>query len=208
MQDEQKHTPDQYKVNEIFTSVQGEGIYSGIPATFIRLQGCAVGCYWCDTKYTWAAGGKWMSAHEIVQQITEEHVVITGGEPTLWNLDELIETINDDSEEHFIQLETSGQNGLKGNLIPDWITCSPKPNLFFNVHKDLMPHVQELKFVLDGSLDPSKVIDLSADMYHAKIVIMPEGCPPTELRQRQALEWCLEYGWRYSDRLQYRLGVR
>ena len=44
------------KINEIFDTVQGEAFYTGTPATFIRLQGCPVGCHWCDTKHTWSTG--------------------------------------------------------------------------------------------------------------------------------------------------------
>lgn len=43
----------QYPINEMFQTLQGEGVYTGVPAIFIRLQGCPVGCSWCDTKHTW-----------------------------------------------------------------------------------------------------------------------------------------------------------
>ena len=43
----------QYPINEMFQTLQGEGYFTGVPAIFIRLQGCPVGCAWCDTKHTW-----------------------------------------------------------------------------------------------------------------------------------------------------------
>ncbi|MCG6507595.1 7-carboxy-7-deazaguanine synthase QueE, partial [Vibrio parahaemolyticus] len=44
-----------YKVNEMFETIQGEGVFTGVPAVFVRLQECPVGCAWCDTKQTWDA---------------------------------------------------------------------------------------------------------------------------------------------------------
>ena len=42
-----------YKINEVFETIQGEASYTGTPSIFLRLQGCPVGCSWCDTKQTW-----------------------------------------------------------------------------------------------------------------------------------------------------------
>src|SRR3954471_5416133 len=47
--------PETFAVNEVFESIQGEAQHAGTPSVFIRLQGCAVACPWCDTKHTWAA---------------------------------------------------------------------------------------------------------------------------------------------------------
>ena len=42
-----------YRINEIFETLQGEGTFTGVPSIFLRLQGCPVGCPWCDTQHTW-----------------------------------------------------------------------------------------------------------------------------------------------------------
>jgi organic radical activating enzyme len=76
------------RIAEVFRSLQGEGPSLGTPSTFVRLQGCTVGCTWCDTKYSWpAAGGTTMTWPELLETVAAgraqhvENVVITGGEP-------------------------------------------------------------------------------------------------------------------------------
>ena len=71
-------------LNEIFLSIQGEGINSGLPTVFIRTQLCNLKCKWCDTKYALGEGGKEMSIEEIVKEVGKydcKEVYITGGEP-------------------------------------------------------------------------------------------------------------------------------
>jgi len=73
------------RVAEVFYSIQGEGATAGIPAVFARLQGCTVGCAWCDTKYSWDADAG--RAIDLDGLLAEMHAfpcrraVVTGGEP-------------------------------------------------------------------------------------------------------------------------------
>ena len=111
---------------EQFYSLQGEGRYSGRPAVFIRLAGCDVGCTWCDVKESWDENDHpLVSLQKIVDDVLVtgcNFVVITGGEPTLYDLSKLTSLLKDNNIE--IAIETSGTNSLKGNF--DWVTFSPK----------------------------------------------------------------------------------
>lgn len=209
-----------YQVNEIFTSFQGEGFWTGVPATFIRLQGCPVGCPWCDTKYTWHAGGTRMSVDEIVAQIEAPHIVITGGEPTLWALDDLHTGIHDYTHgEQFIQMESSGLKKIDCRGVIDWVTWSPKRNLGFhaNVPWEFQILVDEVKFVVDTELEFWDVEELfkkiHPDCTPKCLTFMPEGCPPTKESFEKASAFAKEFAGTcdrvmVSDRLQYRMGVR
>jgi 7-carboxy-7-deazaguanine synthase len=74
-------------ISELFYSIQGEGILSGVPSVFIRTSGCNLRCVWCDTPYTsWKAEGDHRSLDEIMEYVTQHstgHVVLTGGEPMI-----------------------------------------------------------------------------------------------------------------------------
>ena len=76
------------RIAEIYRSVQGEGLLTGVPSVFVRTSGCNLRCWFCDTPYTsWRPEGRDMSVDEIVAQVEEwdtTHVVITGGEPMLF----------------------------------------------------------------------------------------------------------------------------
>jgi 7-carboxy-7-deazaguanine synthase len=226
-----------FKVNEQFDSVQGEGLLIGRPSTFIRLQGCSVGCPWCDsgpladelegkrrtngmTANTWGPGGEWKTLHDIMDAVRYNHVIITGGEPTIWNLDPILQACKDAS--FTTQLETSGQNKLKGMLIPDWITWSPKKNLDFEAPYELKYWVSEIKYVIDDVIRPED-IQKAVDYYTYELpvstlrefVLMPEGCPPSKVNIDKAIYFMdsgavnyrsfpVRLGWR----LQYSLNMR
>jgi organic radical activating enzyme len=111
---------------EEFYSVQGEGCNTGRAAYFIRIGGCDIGCSWCDTKYSWNAElHPMVDIETIVSNVIAagaDSVVVTGGEPLMWNLDPLCKLLKKKSVKTF--LETSGSYPLTG--IWDWITLSPK----------------------------------------------------------------------------------
>jgi 7-carboxy-7-deazaguanine synthase len=143
-----------YAVNEIFATIQGEGFWTGTASVFVRLQGCVVGCPWCDTRHTWETdqatrvpelplnGDKpearptWamMSEVEIAERIklagpSLRHVVITGGEPMAQDLGPLIRTLNQSGTVDMVQIETSGTyppDVLGGDMTQYWLTVSPK----------------------------------------------------------------------------------
>lgn len=110
---------------EEFYTIQGEGYHTGKAAYFIRIGGCDVGCHWCDVKESWNARlhppteTKAIIGNALSYAQT---AVITGGEPLMWNLDFLTESL----QKHGVKthIETSGAYSLSGTW--DWICLSPK----------------------------------------------------------------------------------
>ena len=135
---------------EAFYSLQGEGFYKGTAAYFIRLGGCDVGCHWCDIKESWAA-----EAHPLVPVDTivtdalahSKTMIITGGEPLMWNLDLLTEKLRAAGARTHI--ETSGAHPLSGTF--DWICLSPKK--IKRPVGDVLQKANELKMVIYNNND-------------------------------------------------------
>ncbi len=132
-------------VLEIFPTIQGEGHWTGTPATFVRLAGCDVGCFWCDTRYSWEIPeAVYRSVDEIGREILRhptEVVVITGGEPSMHPLGELTQRLRPHRRLH---IETAGIHPIRGTF--DWITFSPKK--FKPPHPSVAPQAHELKIVV------------------------------------------------------------
>nr|MBI1231463.1 radical SAM protein [Cytophagales bacterium] len=131
---------------EAFYTIQGEGTFSGHAAYFIRLGGCDVGCVWCDVKESWEAG-KWplVPIEEIVSGALSHParlVVITGGEPLMYNLDPLTHLLKKNG--FTINIETSGAHPFSGEF--DWVCFSPKK--FKKPHHSIYQHANELKVVI------------------------------------------------------------
>ena len=120
------HTTTALPLMEQFYTIQGEGVHQGKAAVFIRLGGCDVGCVWCDVKESWDADAHPMTPiEEIVteaKQFPARLAVITGGEPLMYNLDELCNALHTAGFE--LNIETSGAHPLSGKW--DWICYSPK----------------------------------------------------------------------------------
>lgn len=115
---------EMYKVVEIFTSIQGEGLCMGLPATFVRLFGCNLKCTFCDEpKHTQYDLVKIMSQEKILENIQADLVVITGGEPSIQDLNPLIWFLQESGKE--VQVETNGFSYINIEDA-DMITLSPK----------------------------------------------------------------------------------
>ena len=113
---------------EAFYTLQGEGYYKGSAAYFIRIGGCDVGCHWCDVKESWdAAKHPPTQIQEIVEEAYQysKTIVITGGEPLMWNMEPLTQALNLKNMQ--IHIETSGAYPITGNW--DWFCLSPKKNM-------------------------------------------------------------------------------
>ena len=113
---------------EEFYSLQGEGYHTGKAAYFIRIGGCDIGCRWCDSKMSWNPNiHPLISIDAIVANALKtaaNAVVVTGGEPSLFNLEPLTKKLKIHGIQTFI--ETSGVQSLTG--IWDWVCLSPKRN--------------------------------------------------------------------------------
>ena len=138
-------------IMEIFYSIQGEGFHSGTPAVFIRLSGCDVGCVWCDVKESWEVKPKQLQTiEEIVYQVKKHptsFIVITGGEPAMYNLEPLTQELKKEGKK--IAIETSGVYPIRGTF--DWICFSPKK--FKSPHGESYQTANELKVIIFNKSD-------------------------------------------------------
>ena len=224
------------RISEIFSSVQGEGRYIGVPSTFVRVSGCNLRCIWCDTPYaSWQPEGPTLAIEQVVNQVGQfgnQHVVLTGGEPLLF--DPIIDLVEELQElNHKITVETAGT--IYRNLPDCFMSISPKPghstppketsNDWHNRHEILrfQPHIigkliqqhdYQLKFVVkpeesNALIEISEMIEaleseLGQKIEADSIFLMPEGRDIEILTSRMVLlaEICQKYGFRLAPRLQ------
>lgn len=136
---------------EEFYTIQGEGFNTGKAAYFIRIGGCDVGCHWCDVKESWDANLHALTPIEaIITNVLEwkaQSVVVTGGEPLIYNLDTLTQQLKNKNIETFI--ETSGAYKLSGNW--DWICLSPKKTM--SPLPEIYTKANELKIIVFNQND-------------------------------------------------------
>lgn len=141
----------QLPLMEEFYTIQGEGYNTGKAAYFIRIGGCDVGCHWCDVKESWDASIHPLTASDtILEHVLESKtpaVVVTGGEPLIYNLDYLTQKLKDNGIQTFI--ETSGAYPLSGYW--DWICLSPKKTML--PHEGNFKAAHELKVIVFNKHD-------------------------------------------------------
>ncbi len=150
-QDKLLHEGKLLPIMEAFYTLQGEGYNTGEAAFFIRVGGCDVGCRWCDVKESWNPDLHPLTkTTEIVEQAMAQPskaVVVTGGEPLLYNLDFLCRELKSHNIKTY--LETSGAYSLTG--IWDWICLSPKKNSA--PKENIIKLANELKVIIFNDSD-------------------------------------------------------
>ena len=136
---------------EEFYTIQGEGFNTGKASYFIRIGGCDVGCHWCDVKESWDAALHPLTATQlIVEHVLESKtpaVVVTGGEPLIYNLSYLTALLKKQDIKTYI--ETSGAYPLSGDW--DWICLSPKKTMLPKQENYLA--AMELKIIIFNKHD-------------------------------------------------------
>ena len=170
-------------INEVFQTLQGEASFTGTPALFIRLQGCPVGCSFCDTKHTWdlrqadriavddmlckvdPAQSYALVAPEhlagLVDSFQARHVVITGGEPCLFDLTEFCLSV--ERSGRTVQIETSGTAEVRVSPRA-WVTLSPKIGMAggLSVRRDAVRRANEIKMPVGRPADVEALLEFLA----------------------------------------------
>lgn len=181
---------------EEFYTIQGEGYHTGTAAYFIRLGGCDVGCHWCDVKESWEVLKHPLTdVVDIVDIVSSkaELVVITGGEPLMWNLDVLTTALKEKGLH--VNMETSGAYELSGSF--DWICLSPKKTMLPT--QSVYEAAHELKVIIYNKHDFIFAEEQAAKVNEAAILFLqPEWSKSDEM-----LPFIIEYvkenpKWRIS----------
>ena len=204
------------QIAECFSSIQGEGVTVGMPAVFFRLQGCSVGCRWCDTKYSWdPAGGHQVTLAALVEKAEAfscRRAIVTGGEPLESSLFvPLVETLR--VRGFTVEVETSGILSPPPVPVDQWNVSLKLANsgvpearrINQDAVRDFRSQGAWWKFVVIDQSDVTEVLQLMERLAlpRDRILLMPEGIQREEILERSlwVVEECRRHGFRYSPRL-------
>ena len=204
------------RIAECFYSIQGEGVTAGMPAVFVRLQGCSVGCRWCDTRYSWDPhGGREVTLESLLADASAfpcRRVVVTGGEPLESPLfSPLVAGLK--AAGFTIEVETSGTRSPSAVAVDQWNVSLKLRNsgvaeatrLDAEAIAAFLAREAWWKFVVTAPDDVEEVRGLVERfaLPPERILLMPEGVRREEVLERSAwvVEECRRHGWRYSPRL-------
>lgn len=177
------------KVCEIFTSLQGEGIWIGQPTIFVRLAGCNLECKWCDTPFAQKEEGEEMSVRDILERVSQMdgkligHVCITGGEPLYQ--EEVFELVEDFLARGLhVVLETNGSLSVEHMPCENLLCISmdmktPSSGMHEKCKpifiEDLGP-LDQLKFVIEDEEDYEYAVELLEDHpVRCHVIFTPAG---------------------------------
>lgn len=219
------------KISEVFATIQGEGLLSGVPSLFIRTSGCNLRCHWCDTPYTsWEPEGEDWSLERLAAWTAEfsafRHAVVTGGEPMIQpELPALTRLLR--GRGLHITIETAGT--ADADVVCDLMSISPKlanstpwqrdPRWAVRHERDRINHAvlgrlvrdydYQLKFVVESAADLDEIRNIAGALAAPpdKVLLMPEGIGEAALRERGQwlVEVCKQTGYRFCPRLHIHL---
>ncbi|MBW8192362.1 7-carboxy-7-deazaguanine synthase QueE [Neiella marina] len=221
-----------YPVNEVFQTIQGEGVHAGVPAIFVRLQGCPVGCAWCDTKHTWDVEPDDEVAHDVIftkkldspqfsrldaeqlislfneQQYAARHVVITGGEPCMYDLTALTTQLIEQG--YSVQIETSGTFAVQV-AEQSWVTVSPKIAMKggMPVLAEAMHRADEIKHPVARQQDVDNLDELLAqvELSDSDVFICLQPISQKARATRLCMDTCIARNWRLSVQTHKYIGI-
>ena len=195
-----------FRVNDIFYSLQGEGRNTGRAAVFVRFSGCNLRCSFCDTDFS---AFREMTADEIIRTISDypvRFVVLTGGEPTLQVTEDFVDQLHQAGFE--VAMETNGILPAPGNI--DWVTVSPKgthPSPPYEgggnvplAEQQRLP--DEIKVIFDGKTDPEEF--LPNPLKGKEVLFYLQPCDVGDpQKNKEITDACVEYikqhpRWRLS----------
>lgn len=211
----------QYAINDVYNTIQGEGRWTGTAMTLIRLQGCAVGCPFCDTSETWmrdeaarvltltqalGANARWCRLHgrDMAKYVYDRFAgprwcMITGGEPSAQPLSQMVVALHDIGRK--VAIETSGTETGHLSYGMDWVTVSPKYKMpgGKSLVRRVMETADELKFVI-GRQSDIDIMDEIVEQYNIPYDTVMSLQPMSQ--SKKATELCvqtvLNRGWQLS----------
>lgn len=215
-------------VNEIFETLQGEATWTGTPSVFVRLQGCEVGCPWCDTKHTWPLDPKdeigveamlekidpaptYAKMEErdlmaVLGKLTSQHIVLTGGEPCDHDLTELTDRLTRIMRSS--QIETSGTREIACSAMT-WVTLSPKIGMpgQFEVLDGAVERANEIKMPVGKPADIDKLDQLLRRTSRMTAVWL-QPLSQSEKATKLCIEVARQRNWRVSLQTHKFAGLR
>ncbi len=221
------------RIAEIFHSIQGEGVLTGVASVFVRVSGCNLRCTWCDTPYaSWSPEGDELSLEQIIDAVKQygcRYVVLTGGEPMIMpaigalcallrRADHHITIETAATVFHPVEVDLASMSPKLSNSTPiqreggRFAVMHEKQRLRPGIIQQFIDHAREfqLKFVVSSESDVQEIraiLDQLHGWQPADILLMPEGVDMVTLQSRAQwiAEICKRTGFRYCPRLHVQL---
>ena len=206
------------RVLEVFSSIDGEQPRMAQTTTFVRLAGCNLKCWYCDTKRSQKfEGGTTTTVRELTEQIINispsYNVTITGGEPLLQmsEVEELCHRLKAFNPRYNINIETNGtlQPSLTLLQVVDCMVYDYKDDNLFNV-TEVLRRQDVVKFVINDKLEFERVEKIAKQLFYNQVYV---GCVQgsgASLTEKEVIDWLLELGLpnlHFNTQLHKKIGV-